>query len=241
MSFKILLLQARNYGDLAKDEERQSFAVKAGLDLEQIVPHDLLECPPTLQQVRSFDALMVGGSGDYYVSKGNLPCFSEALDLLREVVACGHPTFASCFGFQLLVKALGGEIVNDVEGMEVGTYDLTLTEVGQQDELLGVMPRNFRAQLGRKDRASRLPSGAINLAHSKRCPFQVMRIPGVPVWATQFHPELSGDENLARFKRYLKGYSSIMSQDERADATSRFGASPETLLLIPRFLELVFG
>ena len=68
-----------------------------------------------------------------------------------------------------------------------------------------------------------------------------MRIPGVTVWATQFHPELSGDENLARFKRYLEGYASIMSQDERADATSRFGASPETLVLIPRFLDLVFG
>ena len=241
MSLKILLLQARNYGDLAKGEERQSFADKAGLDLEQIVAHDLLECPPTLQEVRRYDALMVGGSGDYYVSKGNLPCFSEALDLLREVVACGHPTFASCFGFQLLVKALGGEIVNDVDGMEVGTYDLTLTEAGQQDELLSVLPHNFRAQLGRKDRASRLPPGTINLAYSKRCPFQAMRIPGVAVWATQFHPELTVEDNLLRFSRYKDVYAELYSPPELKALVDGFVPSPETEELIPRFIKTVFG
>jgi hypothetical protein len=36
MTLKILLLQARNQDDLAKDEERQSFARKAGLDVEQL-------------------------------------------------------------------------------------------------------------------------------------------------------------------------------------------------------------
>lgn len=241
MSLSILLFQARDHNDLARLEERQSFAIKAGLDLEQIVPYDLLSGPPSLQEVLGYDALMVGGSGDYYVSKGNLPQFAQVLELLREVVACGHPTFASCFGFQLMVRALGGEIVNDVASMEVGTYDLTLTEAGQHDELLGVLPRQFRAQLGRKDRAARLPSGAVNLAWSQRSPFQAMRIPGKPIWATQFHPELTGEENWLRFQRYQKGYASIMSQEEQETSASRFGESPETLALIPRFLELISG
>ncbi len=184
---------------------------------------------------------MVGGSGDYYVSKGNLPRFGEILELLSDVVAHDHPTFASCFGFQLLVKALGGEIVNDAVGMEVGTYDLTLTEAGQKDELLGGLPRRFPAQLGRKDRAARLPPGCINLASSERCPFQALRVPQKPIWATQFHPELSGEENRVRFDRYQKGYASVMSEAERKMASSRFRESPETLILIPRFLKLVFG
>lgn len=238
---KILLLQARNHGDLAKSEERQSFAQKAGLDLEQIVPHDLLSGLPSLQKVLSHDAIMVGGSGDYYVSKGNLPGFSEVLELLREVVARGHPTFASCFGFQLLVKALGGEIIYDAAGMEVGTYELTLTETGQQDELLGSLPRQFRAQLGRKDRAAQLPADCVHLASSERAPFQAFRIPGKLIWATQFHPELSGEENRTRFSRYQAGYGSVMSEEEQKTALSRFRDSPETLILIPRFLEIVFG
>jgi GMP synthase (glutamine-hydrolysing) len=238
---KILLLQARNHDDVARSEERQSFADKAGLDIEQIVPYDLLSGTPTLKEVLGYDALMVGGSGDYYVSKGNLPGFTQILDLLRGVVARGHPTFASCFGFQLMTRAIGGEIVYDQEGMEVGTYDLTLTEAGQKDELLGALPRRFRAQLGRKDRASRLPPGCVNLAFSKRSPFQAMRITEKPIWATQFHPELSGEENWTRFQRYQKGYASVLSEEEQVAAASRFRDSPETLVLIPRFIELIFG
>ena len=238
---RILLFQARNHDDLARLEERQSFADKAGLDIEQIVPCDLLSGTPTLQEVLGYDALMVGGSGDYYVSKGNLPGFTQILELLRGIVAHGHPTFASCFGFQLMAQALGGEIVYDQEGMEVGTYDLTLTEAGQKDELLGALPRQFRAQLGRKDRASRLPPGCVNLAFSESAPFQAMRIPEKPIWATQFHPELSGEENWTRFQRYQKGYASVLSDEEQMAAASRFRDSPETLLLISRFKELIFG
>lgn len=241
MSLKILLLQARNHDDLAKEEERQSFAEKTDLNVEQFVPYDLLTGPPSLATVRRFDALMVGGSGDYYVSKQNLPGFWELMDLLKEVVAVGHPTFASCFGFQLLVKALGGEIIYDADGMEVGTYELTLTEAGRQDDLLGTLPAQFSAQLGRKDRASRLPAGCLHLASSQRAPFQAIRIPHKPIWATQFHPELSGEENRVRFHRYLKGYASMLSEAEQAQALSRFRESPETRPLIARFLKLVFG
>jgi GMP synthase (glutamine-hydrolysing) len=238
---RILLFQARNHDDLARFEERQSFADKAGLDVGQIIPCDLLAGTPSLQEVLGYDALMVGGSGDYYVSKGNLPGFPQVLELLRGIVARRHPTFASCFGFQLMVKALGGEIVYDQEGMEVGTYDLTLTESGQEDELLGVLPRQFRAQLGRKDRASRLPPGCVNLAFSESAPFQAMRIPEKPIWATQFHPELSGEENWTRFQRYQKGYASVLGEEEQMAAASRFRESPEALVLIPRFIELIFG
>jgi GMP synthase (glutamine-hydrolysing) len=191
--------------------------------------------------VLSYDALMVGGSGDYYVSKGNLPWFPEVLELLREIVARGHPTFASCFGFQLMVRALGGEIIHDPEKTEVGTYQLTLTEAGRADELLGRLPQRFPAQLGRKDRAAQLPPGCVNLAYSQLCPFQAMRVPGKPIWATQFHPELSGEENRIRFSRYLEGYASVIGEEEQKRALDRFRESPDTLVLSPRFLELVFG
>ncbi len=222
-----------------REEERKSFAARAGLDIDRFVPHDLLQGPPSLRRVRSFDALMVGGSGDYYVSKGNLPSFSALLDLLRDVVATGHPTFASCFGFQLLVRALGGEIVHDTAGMEVGTYRLSLTPEGAADELFGYLPPQFCAQVGRKDRAGSLPPETLHLASSRRCPFHALRIPGAPIWATQFHPELSGEENRARFLHYLEGYGSILSPEEQQGTLERFGDSPETMELIPRFLRII--
>lgn len=240
MPLKILLLQARNPGDPAREEERESFAHKTGLTVEQIVPHDVLAAPPTLAQVLRHDALMVGGSGDYYVSKGNLPHQAEIFDLLNEVVERGHPTFASCFGFQLMVQALGGQIIHDAPNTEVGTYALSLTGSGQQDELLGNLPPQFCAQLGRKDRAAVLPAGVLHLAASERCPYQALRIPGKPIWATQFHPELDRDTNLGRFIRYRAGYGAVMSDAEQQAAFDRFQPSPDTEKLLRRFIDLVF-
>lgn len=241
MAVKVLLLQARNSDDPVRQEERQSFANKTGLPLEHVVPHDLLGGPPSMQRVRQFDAVMVGGSGDYYVSKRSLPEFDAQLDLLAEVAQVGFPMFASCFGFQILVQALAGEIVHDPVNVEVGTYDLELTEDGVADPLLGRLPPTFAAQLGRKDRAERLPAGVLHLAKSRRSPYQSFRIPDQPIWATQFHPELDLETNRQRFDRYLKGYARHMSEAEREEARRRFRASPHTEQLLPAFIDLVFG
>lgn len=242
VALKILLLQARNQDDPVRQEERRSFAAKTGLALEQVVPWDLLGGPPTLTEARMFDAVMVGGSGDYYVSNRSLPHFEAQLDFVGEIVATGHPMFASCFGFHILVQALGGEIIHDPANTEVGTYELTLTCDGQRDELLGRLPRKFAAQMGRKDRAYRLPPGALHLASSERNPYQALRIPGQPIWTTQFHPELDEKTNRGRFLRYMSGYAAHMTPRERQEALdNRFGPSPETDRLLPAFLRLVFG
>ncbi len=241
MRLKILLLQARHADDPVRAEERQSFADKTGLDPERIVPHDLLAGSPDINQARRHDAVMVGGSGDFSISNGDLPHLEGHLEFLRELVDQGHPLFASCFGFHLLVEALGGQIVHDPANTEVGTYDLELTAAGRRDPLFGVLPPKFAAQMGRKDRAGRLPEGLPNLARSQRNPHQAFRIPGKPMWATQFHPELDATTNLGRFKRYLKGYSEHLSPEERQERLRCFHGSPETERLLPRFLQLVFG
>ncbi len=241
MALRILLLQARDEDDPMREEEVLSFAEKSGLTPEQFDQHDLLAGPPELSQVLGHDAMMVGGSGDYYVSKRNLPAFDELLEVLAEVVAAGHPTFASCFGFQLLTVALGGEIVHDPPATEVGTYEVRLTAAGAKDALLGSLPPWFMAQLGRKDRASRLPEGLTTLASSELCSHQAFRVPGRPVWATQFHPELDKRTNRDRFMRYLDGYAMHMTPEEKRAALDRFYESPEAARLLPAFLRLVFG
>jgi GMP synthase (glutamine-hydrolysing) len=238
---KILLLQARHANDRARLEERHSFALKAGLPDEQIVPFDLLAGTPILSDIQKYDALMIGGSGEYYVSKKNLPSYEAVLDLLREVVSAGHPTFASCFGFHLLVEALGGQVIYDVDNMEVGTYELTLNNAGETDELFNYLPATFQAQLGHKDRAATLPDSVVNLLSSRNAPYQAFRVPGKPIWSTQFHPELTGQENLERFHRYLEGYANMMTEEEMQTTLDRFKDSPETDQLIGRFLKLVFG
>lgn len=239
MGMALLLLQARYPGDPAKEEERASFAARLGVPRDAIVSHDLLQGPPTLDQVRAYTALLIGGAGDFDVTKRNLPYFEDTLELLRQVVAEGHPMFASCFGFQMLVDALGGRIVRDEAHMEVGTYRIYLTDAAREDELFRILPPTFMAQEGHKERAEVLPPGVIHLAYSDRVPYQAFRVPGKPIWATQFHPELTGAENRRRFEQYVRVYGKYMSEEELQERLRMFQPSPETERLLPRFLELI--
>lgn len=236
---KVLLLQARYSDDPALGEEVSSFARACGLDIDAFRCHDLLTGPPDLEVLSTTDVLMIGGSGDFYLSQGDLPRLEETLVFLRQVVDRGHPTFASCFGYQCMVLALGGELTYDPPAMEVGTFDLRLTDHGRQDELFGALPPVFSAQLGHKDRALQPAAGTINLARSELCALQALRVPGKPIWATQFHPELDREANHGRFKRYLDGYSTELPPQELERVHLRFKESTEASRLLPHFLRLV--
>jgi GMP synthase (glutamine-hydrolysing) len=236
---KILLLQARRDDDPMAAHEHSCFVDRSGLPAEQVVPHDLCAGPPSLAVVRGYDALMVGGSGDFYVSDANLPHFEGFLDMLRKVVEFGLPIFASCFGYQSLVQALGGDIIFDPDKTEVGTFELTLTDEGLSDDLFSALPAAFNAQMGHKDRAVAHPPGIPNLASSEASPFQALRVPDKPIWASQFHPELDRIANEDRYRHYLEGYAPHMSAKEQAAALERFHDSPEASGLLRRFVEIV--
>ena len=240
-SLRVLLLQAREENDPCLLEERESFAARSGLAVTQIEPWSLLQAAPTLAEARRFDAVLVGGSGDYFVSKNHLPNQDRFFEFLQEVTVTEHPMFASCFGFQCFVQALGGEVVYDPDRTEVGTFDLALTEAGLADEVLGSLPQNFPAQMGRKDRATRLPEDAHHLASSELCPYQALRWLSAPVWATQFHPELDHLTNRQRFENYAAGYQAAMSEEELQASLDSYRPSPHTEQLLPRFFEVVFG
>jgi GMP synthase (glutamine-hydrolysing) len=236
----ILLLQARLPDDPMREHEHRCFVDRTGLPAECILSHDLCEGPPSIVDLERYDALSVGGSGAFYVSRGNLPQFDAYLDFLREAVERGHPTFASCFGYQSIVRALGGELVHDPSRAEVGTFELTLTGHGRSDPLFGGLPDRLMAQMGHKDRASLPAPGTLNLASSERCTYQALRVPSKPIWATQFHPELDRETNLDRFRRYMADYGPERQEDLQ-EAFDRFKESPEASGLLRRFLEQIFG
>jgi len=238
---RVLLLQARTPGDPARAHEVACFARASGLPAERFTTWDLLDGPPSAAALEAHDAVMVGGAGDFLVSAGDLPHFEPILDGLRELVAEGTPTFASCFGYQLLVHALGGEVSYDPARAEVGTFELGLTDEGRDDPLFGSLPGRFPAQLGHKDRALRHPAGVPNLAGSERSPYQALRVPGAPIWATQFHPELRAEDNVWRYNTYLREYGGADDPVARQRVIDSHRPSPEATDLLRRFLELIFG
>lgn len=231
------LLQARVPGDPVRVEERQSFADRLGVSVDDVLPYDLLTGETHIDEVvRGVDAVLVGGSGHYSIYDDE-PWLHPFIDTLGALAAADFPTFASCFGFQALVVALGGEVVKDEANAEVGTFELALASDAAADPLFGSLPARFPAQLGHKDRAVRMPATVDILASSARCPYQALRA-SPNVYATQFHPELTGPENRLRFSRYFDEYAKAFGREEAQHLLDSFRPSPAADGLLAGFLEL---
>ena len=93
---RVLLLQARRADDPAAPAEVRSFLDKTGLADGSLGVHNLVEGPPSLEQVLGHDALMVGGSGEYFVSRRNLPPAEVMPDYVRWIKGLGGaPVFVA--------------------------------------------------------------------------------------------------------------------------------------------------
>ena len=234
---RLLLLQIRNPGDPMQPQEVTCFADALGVEESQLVVWDLIAGSPDWSTVASHDAMLVGGSGEYSVTQ-DTPWMDAALQLMREVSAEGFPTFASCWGFQAMARALGGEVVTDIAHAEVGTHHLQLTGAGKEDELFGSLGSDFRGQMGHEDCVVRLPEEAVLLASSDVVVNQAYRLANRPIWCTQFHPELKQEALLKRVLQYPSYIEKIAGV-----RPEHFGEmledAPETEGLLRCFLEIV--
>jgi GMP synthase (glutamine-hydrolysing) len=235
---KFLLLQARNEGDPAQPHEVLSFEEVLERPAGAIQPWSLLDGPPPGKVLDATDCVLVGGSGDYGVlDAGEHTWLAEFIQLMGDLAERGFPTFCSCFGFQAMCLALGGVVETDKARAEVGTFELTLTEHGQADPLFKALSPTFLAQLGHKDHVTKLPAGFVHLATSARSEFQAMTIPGKPVYATQFHPELSMTRNRERFLRYLVEYSKPDMADSPDSVLTGFRETPAATSVLRRYVD----
>jgi len=235
---RYVLLQARNPGDSVREEERQAFAERLQVNVEKISTVDMLTADLNNDILDGAAALLVGGAGEYSVVNPE-PAIVRAIDFLGGAVESNTPIFASCFGFQCIVVALGGEVIHDVDGAEVGSKRIRLTTAGAEDPLFSGLPGNFIAQQGHKDRASRLPSNAVSLAYNDSAPYQALTIKGRPVYATQFHPELTGATNRGRFERYIDDYGEVFGVERAEEMLEEFQPSPEASSLLLRFKQML--
>ncbi|MEJ2580925.1 MAG: type 1 glutamine amidotransferase [Acidobacteriota bacterium] len=213
------------------EHERRCIAATTDLADPVLDYLNAVEGLPEPEVVTGYDAIIVGGSGDFSVVERDQPFLESTIALLQRLIDIGFPIFGCCYGFQLLVEALGGMVVRDAENAEIGSYEVKLTEAGIKDPLFGQLPEAFVAQMGHFDRAETLPNGAQNLATSSLCTYQAMRVPGKQIWATQFHPELDQRGNRDRCLAYIKEFGNIETYEALP--------SPEALTILPKFLELV--
>lgn len=233
-SLRYLLLQTRNPGDPMAEQEVRCFARALDCNIDAIEIFDLLSAAPSAAKLQLSDMLLLGGSGHYSVT-GESAWLDRAFDTLREVHRLSKPTFASCWGFQAMARAMGGRCINDVTNAEVGTIELDLTDAGLADPIFGSLPSRFAAQAGHEDHVVELPPDAKLLASSPRVREQAFRFTGRPIYCTQFHPELDRTAMLERVIAYPE-YIARIARISFDDFVKNIRETPESNLLLRRFV-----
>lgn len=208
----VLLIQARSAPNMER-QEQQCFVERCRLPRQQIhvvnVARGEIPTPSHLEEV---DALLIGGAGKYS-AVDDYPWTAPLHDLVRQAVDRGLPTLGSCWGHQVIARALGGEVVSDPDRSELGCGQVRLTEAGAEDPLFHRFPHGFRANMGHQDRVVKLPDEAVELARNDQ-PHQAFRINERPVYGTQFHSELDAQRERERIRVYRKYYRTALPDEE---------------------------
>lgn len=101
------------------------------------------------------------------------------------------PVLGICYGYQLMVKAHGGD-VGRVARREYGRASVEIVDKGDLFE--GVKDRRLVCWMSHSDSATKIPPSMKVLASSEGSPYAAVRISGTPQFGVQFHPEVSHTE-----------------------------------------------
>jgi GMP synthase (glutamine-hydrolysing) len=245
LKLRYLLLQTRNPGDPMAAQEVRCFARALDCDISAIEVFDLLGSAPTTEKLQSADMILLGGSGHYSVaseptgSSARSEWLDRTFDCMREIHRLRKPTFASCWGFQAMARALGGQCINDLPNAEIGTIKLQLTDAGRTDPVFGILPPIFDGHAGHEDHVIQLPPDAVLLASSSRVKEQAFRFIGRPIYCTQFHPELDRAAMLERVIAYPE-YVARIARISYDDFIHSVHATPEANGLLKSFVKQFF-
>lgn len=211
-SIRLLLVQARSAPRMIQ-QEQQCFVERCRLPpdhfrIVNVVRGDVLSS----DLLEGIDAVLIGGAGKYSAAK-DYEWTDPLLDFVRRIVDDEIPLFGSCWGHQVIARALGGTVVYDPEYSELGCDWVELTKAGTRDPLFHRFPQRFQANMGHHDRVTELPSEAIELAQNEQ-PYQAFRLPNAPVYGTQFHSELDAERERERILVYREYYRDALPDEE---------------------------
>ena len=204
--------------------------VAAGLPRDEAVVVNVQD-GETLPSREGFSAVIVTGSGAMVTDRADWSEASAAW--LRDAAHAGMPIFGICYGHQLLAHALGGEVAYHPAGREMGTVDLQLHDVAQDDPLFGGLPTTFAAHATHLQTVTRAPDGATVLARSVHDACHAFRW-GDAAWGVQFHPEFSAT--------HMRGYvqargEALADEGTCARAVARnVSATPHARTVLRRFV-----
>ncbi|MBI4512324.1 MAG: gamma-glutamyl-gamma-aminobutyrate hydrolase family protein [Deltaproteobacteria bacterium] len=150
--------------------------------------------PGEVPDPRGLAAILITGSAESL--RKPTPWMDDAADFVRRAIDCGTPTLGACFGHQLIGYALGGKVVRNPRGWEIGSCDVALAEAGAKDPLFAGVASRFRVNLTHEDMICPESLKLVELPHrvlawNEATPVQALAVSD-HVRGVQFHPELPG-------------------------------------------------
>ncbi len=142
-----------------------------------------------------YDGLLVMGGWMSAHHDAEIAWLSRVKELLREAAADSVPAFGICLGHQVAAVALGGTVVKNPAGQQLGLLLTGWTDAAAEDPLFAAAATPRRGIHWNSDIVSELPAGAVLMARAPSGEIQAARFADT-VWGVQWHPEI--DEPLLR-------------------------------------------
>ena len=236
-ALRTLLIQIRD-NPAVRVEEHNSFCQFSGLRHDQVDIFNVFDKPlfdPHI--IEGYHGVFVGGASEASVMEPDrFPFVNSSIELMRFCISRRVPVFASCFGFQLAVLALNGEIVRDTGDFEMGTLPISLSEAAKQDPLFHDTPDPFMAVSVHRERAVKTPEGCTELARTALCSHS-FKVNESPFWAFQFHPEVDKRVLVERLTVFKAAYT---DGDDHLESVLRQAVeTPESNQLLAKFVDRV--
>ncbi len=194
-----------NGGDVTDLESRPVLVVDFGAQYAQLIARRVRECnvysrvvpstmtAPEMLALRPSAIILSGGPSSVY-APGAPPAPSGLL-------TAGVPVLGICYGFQLMMAELGGEVARTGTG-EYGATELSVAL--EPGTLLSGLPSQQRVWMSHGDTCAVAPPGFAVTATTAGTPVAVAEAPDRQLYGMQFHPEvLHTDQGMIMLRRFL--------------------------------------
>ncbi|WP_449282388.1 glutamine-hydrolyzing GMP synthase [Leucobacter sp.] len=162
----------------------------------ELVPHTITAAEVEAKQ--PLGIVLSGGPSSVY--EEGAPQFDDS------IFALGIPVLGICYGFQVMARALGGEVGNTGDR----EYGATEAEVlGDGGAILGGQPEKQNVWMSHGDAVQQAPAGFDVLARTSVTPVAAFGSPEKKLYGVQWHPEVKhsdhGQRILENFLHHVAG------------------------------------
>lgn len=232
-----LILQLRKI-DLAADGEFQAFLKYGDLSTAEVHRVRMEKDGVPKINLEDYSGVIIGGGPNCINDKEQPNFYDDLKKLHKEIVEKDFPYLGNCYGLGFMTHTMGGEVTKGGCYAEpVGGTNVSLTDEGKEDKLLGNIDERFLAFNGHKEGVSKLPEGTVLLAKSDTTPVHMFRLKE-NIYATQFHCELDFQRLADRIDVYKhEGYFPPEEAEELKDKW-RNSVVTEPMKILKNFVEM---